>query len=112
MMNLDTTFSALADPTRRAILSRLALGEVTVMDLARPFEMSQPAVSRHLRILEHAGLIERRIDGAKRPCRLSPTALTEIDRWLRQLRETLEANYDRLDQLLSETSPSTKKETP
>ncbi len=112
MMNLDTAFSALADPTRRAILSRLALGEVTVMDLARPFEMSQPAVSRHLRVLEQAGLIERRIDGAKRPCRLSPAALTHIDQWLRQLRETLEANYNRLDQLLSETSLQPKKDAP
>ncbi|MFX7768388.1 metalloregulator ArsR/SmtB family transcription factor, partial [Acinetobacter baumannii] len=70
MTRLDATFSALADPTRRALLARLALGEATVMELAEPFEMTQPAISRHLKVLEGAGLIERRIEGTKRPCRL------------------------------------------
>src|SRR5580704_9735814 len=74
MANLDAAFSALADPTRRAILARLALGEATVMDIAEPFDMTQPAVSRHLKVLEGAGLIVRRIEGTKRPCRLAPGA--------------------------------------
>ena len=102
MNRLDAAFSALADPTRRAILARLALGETTVMELAEPFAMSQPAVSRHLKVLEEAGLIARRIEGTKRPCRLAPGALAEIDRWLDLLRRALEANYDRLDQLLAD----------
>ena len=72
MSNLDAAFSALADPTRRAILARLALGETTVMELAEPFEMTQPAISRHLKVLEGAGLILRRVEGTKRPCRLAP----------------------------------------
>lgn len=109
MNRLDAAFSALADPTRRAILARLALGETTVMELAEPFAMSQPAVSRHLKVLEEAGLIARRIEGTKRPCRLAPGALEEIDRWLAMLRRALEANYDRLDQLLAEMEPG--KET-
>jgi DNA-binding transcriptional ArsR family regulator len=109
MNNLDAAFSALADPTRRAILARLALGETTVMELAEPFAMSQPAVSRHLKVLEEAGLIARRIEGTKRPCRLAPGALEEIDKWLAMLRRALEANYDRLDQLLAEMEPG--KET-
>jgi DNA-binding transcriptional ArsR family regulator len=98
---LDVTFSALADPTRRAILARLALGEATVMELAEPFDMSQPAVSRHLKVLEDARLITRRAEGTKRPCRLAPQALDDIDRWLIALRNTLARNYDRLDELLS-----------
>ncbi|MEQ1518637.1 MAG: metalloregulator ArsR/SmtB family transcription factor [Usitatibacteraceae bacterium] len=101
MQNLDTSFSALADPTRRAILARLALGEATVMEIAHPFAMSQPAVSRHLRVLEGAGLIVRRVEGAKRPCRLAPAAITEIDQWLDTLRQSLAANYDRLDAVLA-----------
>ena len=106
MNRLDAAFSALADPTRRAILARLALGETTVMELARPFEMTQPAVSRHLKVLEEAGLIIRRIEGTKRPCRLAPGALEEIDKWLAVLRRALEANYDRLDRLLAEMEAS------
>ncbi len=98
---LDATFSALADPTRRAILARLALGEATVMELAEPFAMSQPAVSRHLKVLEDARLITRRAEGTKRPCRLAPQALDDIDRWLIALRDRLARNYDRLDDLLS-----------
>ncbi len=101
MPNLDASFSALADPTRRAILARLALGEATVMELAEPFDMTQPAISRHLKVLEGAGLITRRVEGTKRPCRLAPTAVTEIDQWLAMLRQALSANYDRLDDVLA-----------
>jgi DNA-binding transcriptional ArsR family regulator len=101
MPNLDAAFSALADPTRRAILARLAAGEATVMELAAPFAMTQPAVSRHLKVLEGAGLILRRIEGSKRPCRLAPAAVDEIDRWLGMLRQALARNYDRLDDVLA-----------
>lgn len=101
MANLNAAFSALADPTRRAILARLALGEATVMELVEPFEMTQPAISRHLKVLEGAGLIVRRVEGTKRPCRLSPSAVTEIDQWLAMLRRALEANYGRLDDVLA-----------
>ncbi|ANV99046.1 ArsR/SmtB family transcription factor [Bradyrhizobium icense] len=102
MPNLDAAFAALADPTRRAILARLALGEATVMELAKPFEISQPAISRHLKVLEGAGLIVRRVEGTKRPCRLVPKAVAEIDHWLGLLRQTLTANYNRLDDVLAE----------
>jgi DNA-binding transcriptional ArsR family regulator len=101
MPNLDASFSALADPTRRAILARLALGEATVTELAEPFDMTQPAISRHLKVLEGAGLITRRVEGTKRPCRLAPAAVTEIDQWLAMLRQALSANYDRLDDVLA-----------
>lgn len=101
MANLDAAFSALSDPTRRAILARLALGETTVMELVRPFEMTQPAISRHLKVLEGAGLIVRRAEGTKRHCSLAPTALEELEEWLAMLRRALEANYERLDQLLA-----------
>ena len=101
MPNLDASFSALADPTRRAILARLALGEATVMELAEPFEMTQPAISRHLKVLEGAGLILRRVEGTKRPCRLAPAAVNEIDQWLSMLRQALSANYNRLDDVLA-----------
>jgi DNA-binding transcriptional ArsR family regulator len=101
MSNLDAAFSALADPTRRAILARLALGEATVMELAEPFEMTQPAISRHLKVLEGAGLILRRVEGTKRPCRLAATAVAEIDQWLGMLRQALSANYNRLDDVLA-----------
>src|SRR5213079_2049201 len=101
MPNLDASFSALADPTRRAILARLALGEATVMELAEPFEMTQPAISRHLKVLEGAGMIVRRVEGTKRPCRLAPAAVNEIDQWLAMLREALAKNYDRLDDVLA-----------
>ncbi|MGF6312002.1 DNA-binding transcriptional ArsR family regulator [Bradyrhizobium sp. i1.8.4] len=105
MPNLDAAFSALADPTRRAILARLALGEATVMELVEPFEMTQPAISRHLKVLESAGLIVRRTEGTKRPCRLAPTAVVEIDQWLGMLRRALETNYDRLDGVLAAMKP-------
>jgi DNA-binding transcriptional ArsR family regulator len=101
MSSLDAAFSALADPTRRAILARLALGEATVMELVEPFEMTQPAISRHLKVLEGAGLIVRRVEGTKRPCRLASSAVTEIDQWLAMLRRALEANYGRLDDVLA-----------
>jgi len=104
MPDLDASFGALADPTRRAILARLALGEATVMELAAPFEMTQPAISRHLKVLEGAGLIVRRTEGTKRPCRLSNAGLAGVDQWLAMLREALERNYDRLDTVLAETN--------
>ena len=98
---LDDSFAALADPTRRAILARLALGEATVMELAKPFEMSQPAVSQHLKVLEEAGLIVQRVDGARRPRRLAKPGLDAMDQWLAMLRKALEKNYDRLDGVLA-----------
>jgi DNA-binding transcriptional ArsR family regulator len=110
MKSLDTTFSALSDPTRRAILARLSRGEATVMELARPFDMSQPAVSRHLKVLEAAGLIERRVEGTKRPCRLARAGVEAADRWLEMLRGALERNYQRLDAVLAEMKPETKQE--
>jgi DNA-binding transcriptional ArsR family regulator len=101
MPNLDAAFSALSDPTRRAILARLALGEATVMQLAEPFEMTQPAVSKHLKVLETAGLIVRRVEGAKHPCRLANDGMEAMDRWLEMLRNALAKNYDRLDAVLA-----------
>jgi DNA-binding transcriptional ArsR family regulator len=100
--NLDAAFSALADPTRRAILARLAMGEATVMELAKPFEMTQPAVSQHLKVLEDAGLVAVRIDGARRPRRLVKPGIDAIDHWLDMLRKGLEKSYDRLDSVLAE----------
>jgi DNA-binding transcriptional ArsR family regulator len=99
---LETTLHALADPTRRALLLRLAEGEATVNELKAPFAMSQPAISHHLRVLEEAGLILRRVDGTRRPCRLAPNGLTTLDAWLRPLRDAMERNYQRLDALLAE----------
>lgn len=102
MPALDAAFSALADPTRLAILARLSLGEATVMELAEPFAMSQPAISKHLKVLEGAGFITRRVDGSRRPCRVAPGALDAIDLWLKQLKAALETNYSRLDDLLAD----------
>ncbi|MCB9602194.1 MAG: winged helix-turn-helix transcriptional regulator [Sandaracinus sp.] len=102
MTSLDTTFAALADPTRRAILAQLATGEATVGELAKPFAISQPAVSRHVRVLVDAGLVLQRVEGTKRPCRLAPAALTELDAYLDLLRRALETNYQRLDRLLAD----------
>jgi DNA-binding transcriptional ArsR family regulator len=99
-MNLDATFSALADPTRRAILARLAEGETSVMELAAPFAMSQPAISKHLRVLEKAGLITKGRDGQKRPCRIEAEPLEAANEWLERYREFWEQNYQRLDTLL------------
>ncbi|MGJ4857392.1 ArsR/SmtB family transcription factor [Labrys sp. La1] len=112
MPHLDDTFAALSDPTRRAILSRLALGEATVMQLAEPFAMTQPAVSRHLKVLEGAGLIVRRAEGTKRPCRLAPEGIAAIDQWLGMLREALARNYDRLDVLLAAGLPEKEEDNP
>ncbi|MEO1225814.1 MAG: metalloregulator ArsR/SmtB family transcription factor [Pseudomonadota bacterium] len=98
--HLDTTFSALADPTRRAILARLTLGEASVMELAEPFDMSQPAVSRHLKVLEQAGLISRGRDAQRRPCRLEAAPLAEASAWLEHYRQLWEGNFRRLDALL------------
>jgi DNA-binding transcriptional ArsR family regulator len=109
MRKLDATFSALSDPTRRAILYRLATGEAGVMELARPFNMSQPAISRHLRVLEEAGLITRRVEGTRRPCRLAPEGMAEIDQWLGLLRKALETNYARLDKILAEQTKEGKR---
>jgi DNA-binding transcriptional ArsR family regulator len=101
MYELDAAFSALADPTRRAILARLAKGEATVNELAEPFEMTQPAISQHLKVLEGAGLIVRRADGTKRPRRLAKAGIEAMDQWLAMLRKALEQNYDRLDEVLA-----------
>ena len=100
-MTLDAAFAALADPTRRAILARLAKGEVTVLELAEPFEMTQPAISQHLKVLEDAGLIVSRIDGTKRPRRLAKDGIEAMDQWLGMLRQAMEKNYDRLDDVLT-----------
>jgi DNA-binding transcriptional ArsR family regulator len=108
MPNLDATFAALADPTRRAILGRLALGEATVLELAEPFEMTQPAVSQHLKVLEEAGLIVQRVDGTKRPRRLAKAGIDAMDQWLAMLRKALEKNYGRLDAVLAAMEPHTK----
>jgi len=102
VQNLDAAFSALADPTRRAILAHLAEGEATVMELAEPFEMTQPAISQHLKALEQAGLVSRRVEGSKRPRRLAKAGIQAIDEWLAMLRKALEKNYDRLDEVLAE----------
>ena len=99
-MTLDTTFSALADPTRRAILARLALGQTSVMELAKPFAMSLPAVSKHLKVLEHAGLITRGREAQWRPCRIEPRALKEVDDWLEHYRRFYDESFDRLDDYL------------
>jgi DNA-binding transcriptional ArsR family regulator len=100
-LDLDAAFSALADPTRRAILARLAKGEATVMELAAPFEMTQPAISQHLKVLEDAGLVVRRIQGTKRPRRLAKGGIEAMDQWLAMLRKALERSYDRLDEVLA-----------
>lgn len=108
--NLDASFAALADPTRRAILARLALGEATVNELAQPFEMTQPAISQHLKVLEAAGLIVSRVDGARRPRRLAKAGIDALDQWLDMLRKALEKNYDRLDQVLNAMESNKIKE--
>ena len=99
-MDLDATFSALADPTRRAILAKLAQGEASVMELAAPFAMSQPAISKHLRVLELAGLVSRGRDGQRRPCRIEAEPLAAANAWIEEYRRIWEANYARLDALL------------
>ena len=105
-IDLSASFAALADPTRRAILARLALGEATVTELAKPFEMTQPAISQHLKVLEEAGLIVQRVDGSKRPRRLARAGVEAMDQWLAMLRKALEKNYDRLDGVLAAMQPT------
>jgi DNA-binding transcriptional ArsR family regulator len=109
MKSMDHAFAALSDPTRRAILMRLAHGEATVQELAAPFAISQPAISRHLKVLEDAGLIETRIEGTSRPRRLNPQAVEALWSWLGQYRAVWEARYDRLDALLEQTPPNPEK---
>jgi DNA-binding transcriptional ArsR family regulator len=98
---LDAQFAALADPTRRALLARLALGEATVHQLTQPFAMTQPAISQHLKVLEDAGLIVSRVDGARRPRRLASAGIEAMDEWLAMLRTAMEKNYERLDAVLA-----------
>ena len=99
---LDATFAALADPTRRAIVARLAKGEASVLELAEPFDMSQPAISKHIKVLERAGLITRSRDAQRRPCRLVVAPLREATDWLERYREMWEARFLKLDNLLEE----------
>jgi DNA-binding transcriptional ArsR family regulator len=105
---LNATFLALADPTRRAILARLALGEASVNELAEPFDMSQPAVSKHLKMLERAGLVTRGRDAQRRPCRLEAQPLEAAYVWIERYRQLWDMNFERLDMLLEELQ-STKK---
>jgi DNA-binding transcriptional ArsR family regulator len=107
--HLDVVFGALADPTRRAILARLALGEATVSELAEPFAMTQPAISKHLKVLERAGLISRDRDAQRRPSRLEPKRLAEANAWLEQYRKFWEASFVRLDGVLEEMKRSKRK---
>lgn len=107
---LSATFSALADPTRRAILARLALGETSVKELAEPFEMSAPAISKHLKVLESAGLISRGRDAQWRPCRLEPQALKSVDDWLERYRKLWEERFDRLEEYLRELQAKEAKD--
>ena len=109
---LDAAFAALADPTRRAIVARLALGDATVMELAEPFDMSQPAISKHLKVLENAGLISRGRDAQRRPCRLEPQLLADASGWLDHYREVWERNFRRLDALLAEMKNQQKASPP
>jgi DNA-binding transcriptional ArsR family regulator len=105
---LDSTFAALADPTRRAILARLAAGDASVMELAKPFAMSQPAISKHLKVLEGAGLISRGRDAQRRPCRIEAKPLEEASGWLESYRQIWEGNFQRLDALLDELNAADK----
>src|SRR5579859_1395516 len=107
--NLDSTFAALADPTRRAILARLASGEASVNELAKPFAMSQPAISKHLKVLERAGLISRGLDAQRRPRRLEAKPLAEANEWLERYRQFWEASFERLDALLHELKAGESK---
>jgi DNA-binding transcriptional ArsR family regulator len=99
---LDATFAALADPTRRAILQRLASGQATVTELAEPFAMTQPAISKHLKVLERAGLISRGRDAQRRPCRLEANRLAEADEWLQEYSRFWDESFERLDAVLDE----------
>lgn len=107
---LSSTFSALSDPTRRAILAKLALGETSVTELAKPFDMSLPAISKHLKVLEHAGLISRGREAQWRPCRIEGAALKDVDAWLENYRQFWEQSFDRLEAYL--TVLQAKDQTP
>ena len=109
---LDAIFAALADPTRRAIIARLASGQASVNQLARPFAMSQPAISKHLKVLERAGLISRGREAQRRPRRLEAKRLEEADRWLERYRQLWEGNYQRLDALLDTLKTQGKDRKP
>lgn len=106
---LSTTFAALADPTRRAILARLALGETSVKELAQPFDMSLPAISKHLKVLEGAGLISRGREAQWRPCRIDGSALKDVDNWLERYRRFWDESFDRLDDYLRELQANEKR---
>jgi DNA-binding transcriptional ArsR family regulator len=109
---LDATFAALADPTRRAILARLAKGEASVRELAEPFALSQPAISKHLKVLERAGLVSRGRDAQRRPRRIEARPLAEANQWLERYRRLWEANFQRLDGLLDELKAAQPKRGP
>ncbi len=109
---LSTKFAALADPTRRAILARLVLGETSVTELAEPFAMSMPAVSKHLKVLEHAGLVTRGRAAQWRPCKIEPAALKEVDDWLEEYRRFWNAGLDRLEEYLGELQAKEQREAP
>jgi DNA-binding transcriptional ArsR family regulator len=109
---LDAIFAALADPTRRAIIARLASGQASVSELAQPFTMSQPAISKHLKVLERAGLISRGRDAQRRPRRLEAKRLEDADKWLERYRRLWEGNYQRLDALLDEMKTQGKERKP
>lgn len=110
MLSLDSTFFALSDPTRRAILARLALGDATVTELAEPFNVTQPAISRHLKVLEGAGLIVRRAEGTTRPCHLQQDGMVAVEEWLAMMRDAMSRNYDRLDRVLAARQSKPRKE--
>jgi DNA-binding transcriptional ArsR family regulator len=110
--HLSTTFAALADPTRRAILARLAVGESSVNQLAEPFDISLPAISRHLKVLENAGLITRGREAQWRPCRLNPEQFKAVDTWLDDYRRFWEDSFDRLDEYLQELKANRNKKQP
>jgi DNA-binding transcriptional ArsR family regulator len=105
---LSATFAALADPTRRAIIARLAMGETTVSDLAKPFDISGPAISKHLKVLENAGLITRGREAQWRPCRIEPKALKTVDEWLERYRQFWEERLDRLEDYLNTLQAGTE----
>lgn len=109
---LDATFAALANPTRRAILSRLLLGETSVMELVASFDLSQPAISKHIKVLEQAGLVSRGRDAQRRPCRIETKALAEANDWLERYRRLWEGNLQRLDTLLGELQSAPQEPNP
>ena len=109
MHKLDAIFFALSDPTRRAILARLALGETTVMELAKPFEITQPAISRHLKVLEQAGLVERGVDKQRRPARLKAEPMAAAVSWLEEFKQFWSSSFNQLDGLLKQMKKAKKK---